>query len=92
MILKDELCCLPSFEREDVLSAQATGQQNGWQITAFNLPELWTFTQGQGVKIAVLDSGVDLNHPDLIKNLLPGYNFVNPSLPPDDNNAHGTLC
>lgn len=40
--------------------------------------------------IAVLDTGVDLDHPDLKDNLLPGVNLVNPGRPPDDDNGHGT--
>jgi len=45
-----------------------------------------------GAIAAVLDSGVDTRHPDLISNLLPGKNFV-PELAsddPTDDNLHGT--
>lgn len=83
-------CKLLPFVREDVLSMQEVQQNAGWEITAFNLPKTWGLTQGEGVKIAVLDSGCDLDHPDLIDNLLPGKNFVNPNLPPDDDHCHGT--
>lgn len=69
---------------------QEVKQNIGWEITAFNLPEAWNFSQGEGVKIAVLDSGCDLDHPDLQANLLPGKNFVNSRKPPEDDNGHGT--
>ena len=65
-------------------------QKMGWQITAFNLPEPWKYTMGEGVKVAIVDSGCDLNHSDLKDNLLPGRNFIDPSKPPFDNYKHGT--
>jgi major intracellular serine protease len=83
-------CHLPPFERKDCLSVQEVKQQVGWEITAFNLPEAWHTTQGEGVTIAVLDCGCDLEHPDLVNNLLPGKNFVNPSEPAIDRLGHGT--
>jgi subtilisin family serine protease len=82
-------CKLLPFIREDLLSIQDFKQQIGWEITAFQLPETWKHTKGEGVVTAVLDTGVDLNHEDLIENLLPGKNFVNPKKPPQDDNGHG---
>ena len=84
-------------EREEVLSTQDVEQKIGWEITAFNLPKTWEWTQGEGVTVAVLDTGADLEHEDLIGNLLPGKNFVNPKLPPQDDQGHGshvtgTIC
>ena len=43
---------------------------NGVDINATNA---WNISTGAGVKVAVIDEGVDLTHPDLINNLLPGY-------------------
>lgn len=83
-------CSLFPFEREEVLSLQDAKQKAGWSITAFDLPKAWSKSRGEGVKVAVLDTGVDLDHPDLIKNLLPGVNFVEPSKTPQDDNQHGT--
>jgi len=42
------------------------------------------------VDIAILDSGVDLNHPDLVGNLITGYNTFSPGNPPSDDVGHGT--
>lgn len=45
---------------------------------------------GSGVKVALLDTGVDMNHPDLRKNIKKGYNVVDPQKPPYDGLGHGT--
>jgi len=50
---------------------------------------------GTGVKIAVIDTGVDFNHPDLFGygpdgKVIGGYNFIQEGEPPMDNNGHGT--
>jgi subtilisin family serine protease len=85
----DKISLLP-FIREDIASAQEVRQKSGWEITAFNLPQAWKTSQGEGVVVAVLDTGCDINHDDLRDNLLTGKNFLNPSSPPIDGNGHGT--
>lgn len=85
-------CRLMPHKREKVISVQDAMQKAGWEITAFNLPAAWQFSQGDGVKIAVLDSGCDLDHPDLVDNLLPGYNFLKPKALPEDDCGHGSHC
>jgi subtilisin family serine protease len=88
--LRNPYCSLLPYEREELLSIQDVQQQVGWEITAFHLPEAWEFTRGEGVVVAVLDTGADLDHDDLVENLLPGRNFVTPDSPPDDDNGHGS--
>jgi subtilisin len=46
--------------------------------------------KGAGVKVAVIDSGIDYNHLDLGANFAGGYNFVSGSTNPMDDNGHGT--
>jgi subtilisin family serine protease len=88
--VSEVLVSLFPYEREDVLSVQEVTQQAGWHISAFNLPDAWKFTQGEGVVIGVIDTGCDLDHPDLVDNLLPGWNFVSNNNQPADGNGHGT--
>ena len=83
-------CKLLPHVREDILSLQDAKQSQCWGITTFNIPEVWRLTQGEGVKIAVLDTGCDLTHDDLSNNLLQGKNFVNKNKDPIDFNGHGT--
>ena len=87
---KKKRCSLFPYTKEDVLSLQDAQQKAGWSITAFDLPGAWNKTKGEGVKVAVLDTGCDLDHPDLKGNLLPGFNFVKPGKDPHDDNNHGT--
>jgi len=45
---------------------------------------------GGGVKVAILDSGINYKHPELCDNYLGGYDFVNNDNDPMDDNGHGT--
>jgi len=65
-------------------------QELGWELSKFDIPSFWTHSQGDGVVCAVLDTGCDLDHPDIQSNLLDGKNFVNVSEKPIDKNGHGT--
>ncbi len=88
---KQNKCSLIPYEEQEIISIQQAKQKAGWDITAFNLPEAWKITQGEGIKIAVIDTGVQLDHPDLRDNILScGANFINPRSPPNDECGHGS--
>ncbi|MFS8601012.1 S8 family peptidase [Priestia megaterium] len=54
-------------------------------------PDAWDVTTSNGnIKIAIVDTGIQLNHPELSIKLWPGYNFVEGNLVPNDGNGHGT--
>jgi thermitase len=55
-----------------------------------NVLPAWDRTRGAGQTIAIVDTGVDLTHPDLVGNLVPGHDFVDSDDVPDDFNLHGT--
>jgi len=75
-----------------------TGQSDGTPGADIRAPEAWEITTGDpNIVIAVIDSGVDSKHPDLINNLVPGYDFYDNDAQPDPAldhrfNAHGTCC
>jgi len=51
----------------------------------------WAIHQGsKDIKIAIVDTGVDLEHPDLKDKILNGYNSLNPQETPKDDARHGT--
>ena len=47
---------------------------------------------GEGISIAIIDTGVDYNHPDLKHRYVKGYDFVNNDNDPMDDQGHGTHC
>lgn len=50
----------------------------------------WDLSAGAGVIIAVVDSGVDPNHPDLQGQFVQGYNFYAGNINTADDFGHGT--
>lgn len=58
-------------------------------------PAAWTLTRGKAeIRVAVLDEGVDTNHPALRAAVVEEADFVdgNPHARPDGDDAHGTAC
>lgn len=70
----------------------------GTRDADMDVDSAWTITTGEPfIKVAVIDAGVDTLHPDLIGNLLPGYDATgggSNGYPNTDKpqNAHGTAC
>jgi subtilisin family serine protease len=68
-----------------------TGQSGGTPDADMDSVEAWDFGTGSSATIvAVLDSGVDSDHPDLVDNLLPGLDMVGSPAGLEDDFGHGT--
>jgi subtilisin family serine protease len=61
-----------------------------WGIDRVDAELVWASTTGDAVKIGVIDTGVELAHPDLYVNIKGGYNAINPAKSANDDNGHGT--
>ncbi|MFN8455121.1 MAG: S8 family serine peptidase [Anaerolineae bacterium] len=62
-----------------------------WNLQKIQMPQAWDRSTGQEVNVAVIDTGIDFNAPDLtgVKRL-PGYDFANNDADPTDDQGHGT--
>jgi subtilisin family serine protease len=72
-----------------------TGQNGGTAGIDIHAEAAWNITQGSAnIKIAVIDEGVDLTHPDLQANLLSGFDATGGSTNggAQGDEAHGTAC
>lgn len=61
-----------------------------WGLRRIGAEAAWQFSRGAGVLIAVVDTGVDLEHPDLKDQVVAGLSVVGEG-EPDDKHGHGSL-
>lgn len=88
---KNNKISLLPYIREDIHSMSTRSPAiKGWEIIEFNIPSFWQQSRGEGVRIAVIDTGVDINHEDLKNNIEDGINIIDPSKEPLDVVGHGT--
>ena len=81
---------LPSIEPKFILSALS--EVVDWGLRLLNIPDCWTITKGDGVKVAVLDTGVDRNHQDLKDRIDDAVDFTGSANGYNDMVGHGTHC
>jgi subtilisin family serine protease len=71
--------------------ATATADAMPWGIARVNADDVWSLgNTATGVKVAIIDTGIDRTHSDLSPNYKGGYDFVNTDTDPMDDNGHGT--
>lgn len=83
--IPDFLAYPQSLPNDPALSSQ-------YWVTSTNLPGAWDSTSGSGVLIAILDTGIDLTHPDLASHisLTGAYDFGDGDSSPAEGFGHGT--
>src|SRR5262249_28573595 len=60
-----------------------------WAPDVMRLPAAHQVSRGAGITVAILDTGVDLNHPALAGHLTPGYDFIDDDSDPSESGAPG---
>ncbi|MBI4131274.1 MAG: S8 family serine peptidase, partial [Nitrosarchaeum sp.] len=91
VVILASLISLQFFESNDIFH---TYLDRSVQFIGGDIPRLEGI-DGDGIKIAVIDTGVDFNHQDLFGwgpdgKVIGGYNFIQEGEPPLDTNGHGT--
>ncbi|HUV11833.1 MAG TPA: S8 family serine peptidase [Acidimicrobiia bacterium] len=84
--------------RTSATSANDTDRSQQWALDRAGFEASWADSDGSGVKVAVIDTGVQSSHPDLAGQVLPGYRFWHagsvpnsaPMNPAFDDQGHGT--
>ena len=76
--------------RPDITSADDQHYSDAWHLATINAPAAWDNSLGNGVIVAVLDTGVDASHPDLQGQLVPGWNMYDNNSNTADVYGHGT--
>jgi type VII secretion-associated serine protease mycosin len=72
-------------------AAAADVQSKQWYLDAMGAKEIWKITTGKGVKVAVIDSGVNSSTPSLKGQVLPGFDATESAgEATDDYQGHGT--
>jgi subtilisin family serine protease len=91
----------PLFSRQwSIVNTGSAQQFNGTPGADMQVADAWSFSGGSpDIHIGVMDSGVDTLHPDLMPNLLPGFDANSDSVdtkgyptPNFDEDGHGTCC
>lgn len=68
----------------------AAAQTTPWGLISVNAPSVWFLTRGEGVRVGIIDTGMDLGHPDLQAAYAGGYDFVhNDSVPEEEAEGGG---
>ncbi|MDN7241643.1 S8 family serine peptidase [Planococcus sp. N028] len=87
----------PNYEVERTYTPIDSGYQKQWHLKKIQMPKAWDITKGSSkITVAVIDGGVQTNHPDLKGKIVSPYNAVTggTAIPSDMHGTHvaGTIA
>ena len=94
-IEEDHTATILVFPEEPLTDEQkkalAAAQIIPWGVAKIRASEVWpSGDMGMEIRVCIIDTGITYNHPDLKDNYKGGFNFVNNTPDPLDDNGHGT--
>jgi len=82
----------PPIDKVEAVAIQTLSESLDWSVNFLGIPQLWKQSQGEGVIVAVLDTGCDLDHPDLQGAVIGARDFTGSLSGVRDRSSHGTWC
>ncbi len=83
---------LEEMEPQEICHLDQAGDVADWGHKNIGVPDAWKHTKGEGVIVAILDTGCDFDHGDLAKQILAYKDFTGSRSGANDLNGHGTHC
>jgi subtilisin family serine protease len=65
-------------------------QETPWGVARIGAPSAWAHVTGKGVRVGVVDTGVNMSHLDLAGNVKAGFDAISETEGVEDDNGHGT--
>ncbi|WP_044232387.1 S8 family serine peptidase [Chloroflexus sp. Y-396-1] len=88
--LNGVIYAVPDYERTISRTSNDPLRDQQWALGTIAAYDAWDITTGGPVVIAVIDTGVDANHPELAGRVMSGFNAITGSPNASDDNGHGT--
>src|SRR3990167_7997765 len=88
--IREPYYTLPQYTVNSV--AMSAGQKIDWGLSLLGVPELWKITRGEGVRVAILDTGISPLHHDLAPAIELAQDFTGSRSGYSDVSGHGTHC
>ncbi|MDA7977626.1 MAG: S8 family peptidase [Pirellulales bacterium] len=82
----------PIFEVSSAILPHELTDLIDWGQKLVGLPAAWKQTRGEGIDVAVLDTGCDTSHPDLQGAIIGARDFTDSRSGAEDAHGHGTHC
>lgn len=89
-VLRVEADAVYSIGAKPSTSKVRSTQVLPWGVDRIDADRAWATTRGSGVRVAIIDTGIDTAHPDLAANIVGGYSAVGYTTSYKDDNGHGT--